>query len=93
MQQNSRTSSPLLGVQVIPVIRDGTLLRHYNDTICERFTRTALSTWELHTYLNSLRTQNRSSGVIVTLDDGCELHADLMLVAISKASNANRLDD
>ena len=41
-----------LGVRVTMVIRGGTLLRHYDDTICERFTRIASSKWELHTHRN-----------------------------------------
>jgi len=38
-----------LGVRISMVIRGGTLLRQYDDTICERFTRIAASKWELHT--------------------------------------------
>ncbi|KLO29175.1 mycothione reductase [Mycobacterium haemophilum] len=81
-----------LGVRVTLVIRGGTLLRHYDDTICERFTRIASSKWDLRTHRHVVGAQNRGSGITVELDDGCELHADLLLVATGRVPNADRLD-
>ncbi|WP_156147137.1 hypothetical protein ABFA25_10855 [Mycobacterium lepromatosis] len=46
--------------------------------------------WELRTHRNVFEAQNLSSGVIVALDDGYELHANQLLVATSQVSNADR---
>jgi mycothione reductase len=81
-----------LGVRVTMVIRGGRLLRHCDDTICERFTRIASTKWELRTQRNVVAAANRGSGVTLQLDDGCSLNADLLLVAIGRVSNADLLD-
>ena len=41
-----------LGVRITLVIRGGALLRHLDDTLCERFTRIASSKWELRSHRN-----------------------------------------
>jgi mycothione reductase len=81
-----------LGVRVTLVIRGGTLLRHLDDTICERFTRIASSKWELRTHRNVVAAFNRASGVALELDDGGKMNADLLLVATGRLSNADLLD-
>ncbi len=81
-----------LGVRVTLVIRGGCLLRHCDDTICERFTRIAATKWELRTYRNVVGGTDRGSGVALQLDDGSTLHADLLLVATGRVSNADLLD-
>jgi mycothione reductase len=81
-----------LGVRVTLVIRGGTLLRHLDDTICERFTRIASSKWELRTHRNVVGAFHRGSGVALELDDGCKMDADLLLVATGRLSNADLLD-
>ncbi|GAB7145553.1 mycothione reductase [Mycobacterium riyadhense] len=81
-----------LGVRVTLVIRGSTMLRHYDDSICERFTRIASQKWELRTQRNVVRAQNRGSGVALELDDGCVVNADLLLVATGRVSNADLLD-
>jgi mycothione reductase len=81
-----------LGVRVTMVIRGATLLRHYDDTICERFTRIAATKWELHTRRNVVGAQARGAGVALELDDGRTLDADLLLVATGRLSNADLLD-
>jgi mycothione reductase len=81
-----------LGVRVTIVIRGATMLRHYDDTICRRFTRIASSKWELRTHRNVVTAANRGSGVTVELDDGSTLNADLLLVATGRLSNADLLD-
>ena len=81
-----------LGVRVTLVIRGGTLLRHLDDTICERFTRIASSKWELRTHRNVVGAFNRDSGVALELDDGGKMNADLLLVATGRLSNADLLD-
>jgi mycothione reductase len=81
-----------LGVRVTLVIRGGTMLRHLDDTICERFTRIASSKWELRTHRNVVGAFNRGSGVALELDDGSKMNADLLLVATGRLSNADLLD-
>ena len=81
-----------LGVRVTLVIRGSCLLRHCDDTICERFTRIAATKWELRTHRNVARAVNRGSGVALELDDGSTLNADLLLVATGRLPNADLLD-
>jgi mycothione reductase len=81
-----------LGVRVTLVIRGGRMLRHCDDTICERFTRIASTKWELRTHRNVTHAENRGSGVALELDDGRTLNADLLLVATGRLSNADLLD-
>src|SRR5262249_1182733 len=81
-----------LGVRITMVIRGATLLRHCDDTICERFTRIASSKWELRTHRHIVGAADRGSGVALELDDGCTIIADLLLVATGRLSNADLLD-
>jgi mycothione reductase len=81
-----------LGVRVTVVIRGATMLRHLDDTICERFTRIAASKWELRTRHSVVRAGNRGSGVTLELDDGYTVNADLLLVATGRLSNGDLLD-
>jgi mycothione reductase len=80
-----------LGVRVTLVIRGGRMLRHCDDTICERFTRIAATKWELRTHRNVALAANRGSGVALELDDGSTVNADLLLVATGRLSNADLL--
>ena len=46
-----------LGSQVTLVIRSGTMLRHCDDTVCERFTDIASKKWEIHNHCNAVGAQ------------------------------------
>ncbi|PRI15731.1 mycothione reductase [Mycobacterium shigaense] len=81
-----------LGSRVTLVVRGSGLLRHCDDTVCKRFTRIASNKWELHTHRNVVGVQNDGSGVAVRLDDGRSVHADALLVATGRVSNADQLD-
>ncbi|HEY0224867.1 MAG TPA: mycothione reductase [Mycobacterium sp.] len=81
-----------LGVRVTMVIRGGTLLRNFDDTICQRFTRVAACKWELRTHRNIVGATKRGSGVRLELDDGCSINTDLLLVATGRVPNADRLN-
>ncbi len=81
-----------LGVRVTLVVRGGRMVRHYDETISERFTRIAGRKWELRTHRNVVGGTNRGSGVTLDLDDGSTLDADLLLVATGRVPNADRLD-
>jgi mycothione reductase len=81
-----------LGVRVTMVIRGGSMLRHCDDTICERFTRIAATKWDLRMHRNVTHAADRGPGVALELDDGSTVNADLLLVATGRMSNADLLD-
>ena len=81
-----------LGARVTIVARGSCLLRHCDDTICERFTRLVAGKWELRTHRNVVGGHNRGSGVSLRLDDGSTLDADALLVATGRLPNADLLD-
>ncbi|MGH3959201.1 mycothione reductase [Mycobacterium sp.] len=81
-----------LGVRVTLVIRGGTLLRHLDDTLCERFTRIVSTKWELRTHRNVVGAHHDRSGVVLELDDGSTLSTDMVLVATGRMPNGDLLD-
>ncbi|SPM37518.1 Pyruvate/2-oxoglutarate dehydrogenase complex, dihydrolipoamide dehydrogenase (E3) component or related enzyme, partial [Mycobacterium rhizamassiliense] len=81
-----------LGTRVTLVVRGSAMLRHCDDVLCKRFTRIASSKWELHTHCNVVGAENQDSGVSVQLDNGHTVHADALLVATGRVSNADQLD-
>src|SRR5690625_3911248 len=81
-----------LGVRVTIVIRGGTMLRHLDDTVAQRFTRLASDKWELRSHRNVVGARDDRSGVTVELDDGSVVHADALLVATGRAANGDLLD-
>jgi mycothione reductase len=81
-----------LGVRVTLVIRGGMLLRHLDDTLCQRFTRIAATKWELRTHRNVVGATHDSSGIVLELDDGSTLSADTVLVATGRTPNGDVLD-
>lgn len=81
-----------LGVRITLVIRGGTLLRHLDDTLCERFTRIASTKWELRTHRNVVDASHDRSGIVLELDDGSTLSADAVLVATGRIPNGDLLD-
>ncbi|OBK25254.1 mycothione reductase [Mycobacterium asiaticum] len=81
-----------LGVRVTIIMRGGTLLKHADDAICERFTRIASNKWELRALRNVVNAANRGHGVALELDDGSTLDADLLLVATGRVANSDLLD-
>ena len=81
-----------LGSRVSLVIRGGTLLRHCDDTICERFTDIASKKWEIHNHCNVTGASQDAKGVTLTMDNGATLHADTVLVATGRIPNADLLD-
>ena len=81
-----------LGVRITLVIRGGTLLRHLDDTLCERFTRIASTKWELRTHRNVIGSHQDRSGIVLELDDGSTLSADAVLVATGRKPNGDLLE-
>jgi mycothione reductase len=81
-----------LGTRVSLVIRGGTLLRHCDDTICERFTDIASKKWEIHNHCNVTGANQDGSGITLTMDNGATLHGDAVLVATGRIPNGDLLD-
>jgi mycothione reductase len=81
-----------LGVRITIVIRGGSLLRHLDDTLSKKFTRIASSKWEVRSHRNILGSHENRSGIVLELDDGSDLQADVVLVATGRRSNGDRLD-
>jgi mycothione reductase len=85
-----------LGVRITLVIRGGMLLRHLDDTICQRFTRIASTKWELRTHRNVVGAGHSgspgSSLIVLELDDGSTLSADTVLVATGRMPNGDVLN-
>jgi mycothione reductase len=81
-----------LGVRITLVIRGSTLLRHCDDTICERFTRLAAAKWELRTHRNVTGASQDDAGIALHLDDGSTPRADAILVATGRIPNGDLLD-
>ena len=74
------------------VIRGGTLLKHCDDTVCERFTDIASKKWEIHNHCNVVGASQDSSGITLTMDNGATLQADTVLVATGRIPNGDLLD-
>jgi mycothione reductase len=84
-----------LGVRITLVIRGGMLLRHSDDTICERFTRIASTKWELRSHRNIIGAHHKAHGgprIVLELDDGSTLNTDAVLVATGRQPNGDLLD-
>jgi len=81
-----------LGVRITLVIRGGALLRHLDDTLCERFTHIASTKWELRTRRNVIGSHQDRSCIVLELDDGSTLSTDAVLVATGRVPNGDLLD-
>jgi mycothione reductase len=81
-----------LGARVTLVIRSGTMLRHCDDTICERFTDIASKKWEIRIHRTVAAARQRGNEITLELDDGSLLHADTVLVATGRIPNGDLLD-
>jgi mycothione reductase len=81
-----------LGTRVTLIIRGGTLLRHCDDTVCERFTDIASKKWEIHNHCNVVSASQDAKGITVTMDNGATLQADTLLVATGRVPNGDLLD-
>jgi mycothione reductase len=74
------------------VIRGGSLLRHLDDTLSRKFTRIASSKWEVRSHRNILGSHENRAGIVLELDDGSDLQADVVLVATGRRANGDQLD-
>ncbi|MGN7779213.1 mycothione reductase [Mycolicibacterium sp. 22603] len=82
-----------LGVRITIVVRGPGLLTHCDETLCHRFTDLAAQKWDLRTHVNVVGSRPQyGDGVVLELDDGTELAADMLLVATGRRPNGDQLD-
>lgn len=81
-----------LGVRVTIVVRGDGLLTHCDPTICHTFTDIATSKWDVRTHENVVGSHQDGAKIVLELDDGKELEADLLLVATGRIPNGDTLD-
>jgi mycothione reductase len=81
-----------LGVRVTIVVRGDGLLTHCDETLCHRFTELAKDKWDLHTHENVIGSHNDGDGIVLELDDGKTIAADMLLVATGRVANGDQLD-
>ncbi|TQK31601.1 mycothione reductase [Arthrobacter sp. SLBN-53] len=82
-----------LGVRITIVVRGPGLLTHCDETLCHRFTDLAAQKWDLRTHVNVVGSRPQDGdGVVLELDDGTELSADMLLVATGRRPNGDQLD-
>jgi mycothione reductase len=81
-----------LGVRVTIVVRGGGLLTHCDETICHRFSAAAVEKWDLHTHENVIGSHPDGDRIVLELDDGKTVDADMLLVATGRVPNGDLLD-
>lgn len=80
-----------LGAKVSIIGRSG-LLRHLDETICDRFTETARSRWDVHLGHGVTHVGGSHGDITLKLADGTSVRGDLLLVATGRVPNGDRLD-
>ncbi|WP_193127749.1 mycothione reductase [Gulosibacter sediminis] len=78
------------GVEVTQLNRSP-LLRSADADVSETFTKLAGEQWSVRTGVTVASAEHRDSGWQLTLDDGSELSAELVLVAAGRIPNTDRL--
>lgn len=81
-----------LGARVTLVIRGSCMLRHCDDSVCERFTDIAAKKWEIRDHRTVVDAGQDATGITLTLDDESTVHADTVLVATGRVPNGDLLD-
>ncbi|TVY00911.1 mycothione reductase [Mycolicibacterium porcinum] len=81
-----------LGVRVTIVVRGDCLLSHCDDTICHEFTALAAEKWDLRKHENVIGSHHEGDQIVLELDDGKTLPADMLLVATGRIPNGDLLD-
>ncbi|CRZ15000.1 mycothione reductase [Mycolicibacterium neworleansense] len=81
-----------LGVRVTVVVRGDCLLSHCDETICRRFSALAAEKWDVRTHENVIGSHHEGDQIVLELDDGKTLPADMLLVATGRVPNGDLLD-
>jgi mycothione reductase len=80
------------GTRVTVVNRSARMLRAEDDEISERFTEVARRQWDVRLNAQATKIERYDGGVRAHLSDGSTVHADTVLVAVGRVSNADRMD-
>jgi mycothione reductase len=80
------------GTRVTVVNRSARLLRAQDDEISERFTEVARRQWDVRLEAQATKVERYDGGVRAHLSDGSTVHADTVLVAVGRISNADGMD-
>jgi mycothione reductase len=80
------------GVDVTVVARSGTLLRHEDADVAQRFTELASQRWDVRLNRLAVRAERTGDGVTFQLDNGETLAAQEILVATGRRPNTDLLD-
>jgi mycothione reductase len=81
-----------LGVRVTIVVRGDCLLSHCDSTICREFSALAAEKWDVRTHENVVGSHHEGDQIVLELDDGKTLPADMLLVATGRVPNGDLLD-
>ncbi|MFV8165140.1 mycothione reductase [Mycobacterium sp. 134] len=81
-----------LGVRVTIVVRGDCVLSHCDETICHEFSALAAEKWDLRTHENVVGSHHEGDRIVLDLDDGKTLPADMLLVATGRIPNGDLLD-
>ena len=79
------------GTTVVQVARGDRVLRDFDTDVSTAFTAQAGAQWDLRLGQQVAGVRRTAAGVAATLDDGSEVEAAVLLVAIGRVSNADRL--
>jgi mycothione reductase len=80
-----------LGARVTIVGRSS-ILRHQDETVCERFTEIVHRRWDVHLGHDVTGVRGVGGDVELELADGSSVRGDLLLVATGRRPNSDRLD-
>lgn len=81
-----------MGSKVTLINRSQKLLRKLDETVVERFNAEAAKKWDLKTGHNVTAAREEGEQIILTLDNGSEVIADEVLVAMGRVNNSDTLD-
>ena len=80
-----------LGTEVVQVQRSEALLREQDEDVSRQFTAAAARQWELRLATTPTGVVRHGDGTVVSLSDGTEVEADVLMMATGRVSNADRL--
>ncbi|GAA5130473.1 mycothione reductase [Pseudonocardia adelaidensis] len=80
-----------LGARVTIVGRSS-ILRHQDETVCERFTEIVHGRWDVHLGHEVTAVRGHHGDIALELSDGTTVRGDLLLVATGRRPNGDRLD-
>jgi mycothione reductase len=76
----------------VSIVGRSSLLRHQDETVCERFTDVAARRWDVHLGREVERVTGGAGDVALHLEGGATVRGDLLLVATGRVPNGDRLD-